>query len=368
MTRHRGRLGLAIAAVLAIGCASARPKPSDVLVWPSPPDPPRVKYLRTYRSPADLDPASLWERMRRAFIGTDASLAIFNPTTVALSPDETRLYVACTSTARVIEIDFAAGTMRLVADAEGHQPKQPFGLATDAEGNLYVADQIDHSVRVFSAAGGFLREVGRTVLERPIGIAIDRRRQILYVADGGRADDTHHQIEVFALDGRHLRTLGTRGFAPGQFNFPSYLAVSRDGTLYVGDSLNFRIQMFDPDGNLVGVFGAGGADVGTFNKIKGLAFDGAGLLHVADAASAWVQMFNAKHQLLLKYGDQGMTDGLMASPNGIAIDSKNNIYVADLAGNRVTQYVLVDTSGPEERAPAKAAPASPTPTAASPVR
>jgi sugar lactone lactonase YvrE len=338
---------LLAAAAFAAGCASAPPKPSDAWAWPPPPDPPRVKYVRTIRSPADLEPRSAWERFKRLFVGADGLLTVFNPTAVALSPDETLLYVACTSTGRVLELNLLEGSVRPVAHEEGHAPSQPLGLATDADGNLYVADTIQHVVWVYAPTGGFLRELGRKVLERPVGLAIDRRRQVLYVSDGGRADDGHHQIEVFALDGRHLRTIGTRGPGAGQFNFPSYLAVAPDGTLFVGDSLNFRIQMFDPQGTLVGMFGSPGSDVGGFNKMKGLAFDAVGLLHVADAGNSFVQIFNQKQQLLMKYGDPGSRDELMASPNGIAIDSKNNIYVADLMNNRVNQYALVDASDPE---------------------
>jgi len=349
------RLAFALVATLAAaGCASAPPKPSDVFVWPAKPDKPRVRYVRTLRSAADLQPASAWERFRRAFVGTDHSVSVFNPTALALSPDETKLYVSCTSTSRVLEFDFTAGAVRLVANEGAHRPSAPFGLATDAGGNLYVSGINNRSVLVYSAGGSFLREIGRDKLDRPTAIAIDRRRQLLYVTEGGRVDSLLHQVEVFALDGRHLRTIGKRGPGPGEFNFPAFLAISSSGTLYVADSLNFRIQMFDPDGNLIGSFGTQGTDPGGFNKIKGIAFDNAGLLHVADGANMAVQMFNASQQLLMWYGSPGMNDGLMAAPNGLAIDSKNHIYVADLMGDRVTEYVLQDTSGAEETAGAAA--------------
>lgn len=353
---------LALSTAAVAGCARAPlPKPSDEFVWPVPPNKPRVRYVRTIRSSADL-PTSGWEAFRRMFLGADTSTAIFNPTAIALSPDENHLYVSCTSTGRVLDVDFAAGVIRLAAAGARVKPMTPFGLATDAEGNLYVADQGGHVVLVYSQAGGFLREVGRGKLDRPTGIAIDRRRQVLYVADGGRVDNKRHQVEVFSLAGQHLRTIGTRGQAPGEFNFPSYLAVSRDGTLFVSDSLNFRVQMFDPEGNLVGFFGSQGGDVGGFNKIKGLAFDNAGLLHVADSANSIVSVYNSKQQLLMFYGAKSEQQELMQTPNGIVIDAKNNIYVADLMADHVNQYVLVDTSGAEgddaPQAPSAAGPAA----------
>jgi DNA-binding beta-propeller fold protein YncE len=357
---------LALSATTGLGCAGARlPKPSDEYVWPRPPNKPRVRYVRTIRASGDL-PSTGWERFRRTFLGADSSSAIFNPTALALSPDETHLYVACSSTGRVLDVDFTAGFIRPATAGASVQPSIPFGLATDAAGNLYVADQGEHAVLVYTHAGKFLLEIGRGVLDRPTGLAVDRRRQLVYVTEGGRIDNKRHQIEVFTPAGKHLRTIGTRGQEPGQFNFPSYLAVSRDGTLYVSDSLNFRVQKFDPDGNLLGVFGSQGAGVGGFNKIKGLALDNAGLLHVADAANSVVLMFNSKQDFLMFYGAPGAQDELMRTPNGIAIDSKNNIYVADLMGDHVNHYVLVDTSGAEgEDAPQ--APATPGRAAAEPV-
>ena len=349
------------AALVAAGCASAPPRPSDEFVWPLPPDPPRVKYVRTIRTASDLG-GSWWSRLRRSVVGSDRDLSVFNPTAVALSPDEKLLYVACTSTGRVLEMDLVRGAIRLAASVEGRRPKVPLGLATDAQGNLYVADSGDHVVWVYAPGGSFLREVGRAKLSRPVALAIDRKRQLLYVAEGGRTNDDSHLIEVFSLDGRHLRTIGKRGAAAGEFNFPTYLAVSRDGTLFVADTLNFRIQLFDPEGTLVGVFGSQSTQVGGFNKSKGLAFDAAGNLHVADAANSSVQMFNAKQQLLMAYGGFGGRDELMQTPNGIAIDSKNNIYIADLVLDRVNQYVLVDTSNAEgvgPRVPASVPPAAP---------
>jgi DNA-binding beta-propeller fold protein YncE len=340
-------LALALAVSGAAGCAGAPPAQAGGWVWPDPPMPARVKWVRTLRSPSDLAPRSLWERIRRVFLGTDESLGTFNPTALALNADGTRLYVTLTSTARVLEIDFTEGAFRQVATEEGRRPGQPFALAVDPAGNLYVSDLGLHTVWVYAPTGGYLREIGRKILERPVGLAIDARRGLLYVSDGGRPDDQHHQVEVFTLDGQHLRTIGKRGTGPGEFNFPGYLAVGPDGTLYVSDTLNFRIQMFDPEGTLLGFFGKNGDGVGGFNKAKGLAIDGAGLLHVADAGNSFVQIWNQRQQLLLAYGGPGARTELMGAPNGVAIDAKNNIYVADMMYNRVNQYVLVDATKPE---------------------
>jgi DNA-binding beta-propeller fold protein YncE len=357
MAMQLRRTGLAISAALAIS-ACATTKPPAPTVWPAPPDKPRIQFVRAFRSPADLEPTSTWQRIRRAILGADTSIPIFNPTGVALSPDEKKLYVSLTSTGKVVEIDFEAGSMRYVANVSAKAPRQPLGLATDAQGNLYVADIVGQKVLVYGPSGAWQRTIGEGKLDRPTGLAIDRRRQVLYVTQGGRVDNAIHQIEVYALDGRHVRTIGKRGKQAGEFMYPTFLAIGPDGNLYVSDTLNFRVQVFDPDGNLVGVFGQQSDAVGGFNKAKGIAFDNAGLMHVTDAASSIVQIFNRRQQILLAYGGAGMELGLMATPNGIVIDSKNNIYIADLMGDRVSQYLLLDTSGAEEGAGAPTGPSA----------
>jgi len=329
--------------------------------------------VRTFRSADDLA-AGGWERFRRLVLGSEPDATVFNPTNLVLSPDDRTLYVACTSTAKVLAIDLVSGRFSRVATEEGHQFKNPYGLATDADGNLYVSDQVDALVRVFSPRGSFLRDVGKGKFSRPSGMAIDRKRQLLYVADGGRYNDASHKIEVFSLAGQHLRTIGGRGTDPGQFNFPSYLTVSPNGMLYVADTLNFRVQVFDPDGNLVGFFGKQGDSEGGFNRVKGMAFDALGLLHVADSGNSMVQVFNANHLLLLFYGGGSSLPGFMQAPDAIAIDSKNNIFVADFMANSVLQYVLFNTTAADvaaslegrsiEETPVKTggSEASPTPT------
>lgn len=363
---YRKAACLVLACAFASGCATAASSgPKFDIVWPGKPDKPRIRYVRTLRGLEDLPAKGLVERLKRALVGTNASLALFNPTTVCLSPDDRVLYVSLTGSGRVLAIDLESNNIRHATSSGDKDPRHPFGIATDGAGNLYVADEVAGVVLVYSTNGKFLREIGKDALKRPTGLAIDRKGQILYVSEGGRVDNMDHRIEAFSLEGTHIRTIGSRGSSLGEFNFPTYMAVSPEGLLYVSDSLNFRIQIFDAEGRLMGYFGQAGAGVGAFNKLKGLAFDNAGFLHVVDAGNSIVQIFNQKQQLMLVYGGLGAPDPFMRTPGGIAIDSKNNIFVADLVANHVNQYVLLDTSDEGEGAPPPAAssPGAPPPSA-----
>lgn len=347
-------LALALAAAALAGCATTGRAPAVDVRWPLPPDVARIRYLRTIANEYDLEVSS-WRRVARVFVPPDPAAVVGNTTGLALSPDERALYVASASTSSVLRIDLAEGRIARVAREEGRRPAVPHSVAVDTEGNLFVADRAGE-IWVFSPEDKFLRRFGADQLDRPTGIAIDRRRQLLYVVDGSQVKSQHHRVEVFSLRGEHLRTIGTRGADPGNFNFPTNVAVAPDGRLYVVDMLNFRIQVFDPDGGLLAMFGAPGAGApGTFDKAKAAAFDAFGNVYVVDSAQGFVQLFNPEHQVLMAFGGHAELPGYMAVPNCIVIDSKNTIYVGDFARRAVSVYQLINTTAEDSKPPPPAA-------------
>ena len=64
---------------------------------------------------------------------------------------------------------------------------------------------------------------------------------------------TNSRVAKFTKDGDFVKSIGTRGNAPGQFNTPHTIANDAKGNIYVGDRGNQRIQVFDPDLNPVRV-------------------------------------------------------------------------------------------------------------------
>jgi len=336
-----------LALAVVTGCAGAKKSERITITWPYPPDPPRIQYVRSLSSARDVE--SGFRRFWTQISGKQP-LGLFNPSGVALSPDDRRLYVACV-TVGVLVFDLEKGTVERVANADGYKPKAPWSVAVDGNGNLYVGDQAERLVWAYSADGKFLRQIGKGMFVRPAGLAFDRKRQLLYVVDGSNGSSRDHRVEVFAPDGRHLRTIGTRGEGPGELNFPSYAAVAPDGKLYVADTGNFRIAVFDPEGAFVTAMGAVGDLPGQFGKVKGMAFDAFGNLYVVDGQVGVVQMFNRDLRPLMYFGGPVERPEWMKSPNGIAIDSKNNIYVSDYMFNHVNQYALINTKAADSESP-----------------
>jgi DNA-binding beta-propeller fold protein YncE len=366
----------------AIGAPATRS-----IVWPNSADEPaRIAFRASLSSERDIGRrASSWSRFRSMVEGTTTSLTpVKRPYDLVVSPDR-RVFVSDGARSQVLVFDprtHAASFLGETGPGRGRLVK-PMGLGVDALGNVYVADQGAKRVVAFTPAGTVLRTYGGpAIFLNPVDVAVDPEGGLVYVADSYL-----HQIVVFrASDGALLRRIGrnlgdvaakqrilgtlstthdlaeadlatrsslghsanrsneprdlveNRSADPGEFRYPSFLAVSPNGTLYVSDALNFRVQAFDRSGAFVRAFGKQGDAPGAFARPKGIAVDAAGHLYVADAAFNNVQIFDAQGRLLLAFGQMGRGEGELALPLGLFIDEHDYIYIADRTNDRVQVF------------------------------
>jgi DNA-binding beta-propeller fold protein YncE len=176
-----------------------------------------------------------------------------------------------------------------------------------------------------------------TDLERPTGIAcVDTD---VYVVETGR-----HRIVAIDSDGRH-RAIGERGAGPGEFNFPTALAVV-DTSLLLGDTLNFRVQRLDAStGDFQGEFGQIGDAPGEMPRIKGIAVDAAGQIWVSDAHTDRISIYDAQGMLLLSLGGRGSDPGRFSFPAGIAAHPDGRVAVVDSFNRRIQVFRVLDRVG-----------------------
>jgi DNA-binding beta-propeller fold protein YncE len=305
------------------------------LVWPLPPDAPRVRYLETLSGTADFKKRSSW---RRVLLGpdTDPGIALKKPYGVA-TDSAGRVYVADTGQGAILIFDTATRQVRPLPTQGRVRLVTPIGLALDEMERIFVSDSELHEVFCFDGSGEVLLALGREQgMKSPAGLAIDKKRHRLYVADSHL-----HQILVYGTDGLFLGAWGTRGSGPGQFNFPTNLAVDGGGNVYVVDTGNFRIQVLDPEGKPVSSFGQPGDSPGDFQRPKGIALDSEGHIYVSDAAYSNFQIFDRDGRLLLDVGTVGTAPGTFSLPAGIHIDGKDRIFVADQLNRRVQVFQYV---------------------------
>jgi tripartite motif-containing protein 71 len=248
--------------------------------------------------------------------------AVFNPTGLA-TDSAGDLFVADFSNSRIEEFDPSANFLRawgkdvIVGGSSGFEVctatdtcqqgtsggeagalNSATGVATDATGNVYVADQINHRVQKFDSHGNFLTTWGKDV--------------------DATAAGTGFEI-CTAASGDTCKTGDWSGTQPGGDLYgPAGIAVDGSGSVYVADSHNQRLQKFDLNGNFELTWGrnvdaTGGSGSGEicsvaancqagssttafggefFNPV-GVAADPAGAVYVADQFNVRIQKFVA---------------------------------------------------------------------------
>ncbi len=202
----------------------------------------------------------------------------------------------------------------------------PRATAWDPRGFLYVVDKTAR-IQKFDAAGRYL--LGWTTPEnekgRPTGLMVDPKGE-LWVAD------THyHRILHYSALGALLSEFGSEGTAPGQFLYPTGIAMDADGLIYVSEyGGNDRIQVLTTEGKVVRSWGKYGTEPGEFQRPQSLALGG-GRVYVADAAGHRIQVFAQDGRFLATWGD-------LKYPYSVALDGDGNLLVAEYGRHRIAKF------------------------------
>jgi DNA-binding beta-propeller fold protein YncE len=307
------------------------------VLWPPPPEQPRIKHLGLLSSEADLKKeVSGLEAFGQLVFGKDQIGVLNSPRGVILDENE-RLFIADASGAVIHMMDLRTREYRQFSKLGGElKLLSPIDL-TIVNNNIYVSDSILGRICVFDLEGNYKFSFGSDMLRRPAGIAYSTKQQKIYVADTIR-----HVIDVFDIEGRLLQEIGGRGSGRGYFNFPTYLWIDKADKLYVSDTLNYRIQVFAPDGEVLLTFGQHGNRPGYFAHPCGLATDNSGNIYVSDKQFENIQIFNSQGQILMAVGGEGRGPGQFWLPSGIFIDKKNRIFVADSFNKRIQVLQLLE--------------------------
>lgn len=330
------RILASLAVLPLVACAHVKEQTYDLLI-PPPPEQPRYRLEHVYSGSAEYEAHGVFDAI---FGGKTASeqKQLFKPMDV-VSDGKGLVYVSDTAKPPRIEVfDEVKKEVRFIGvEGKGHL-LLPLGMGLDAEGNVFVADGKLRQVLQFAPDGKLLAAYGAAAtLEVPTDAAVDPARKLLYVTDS-----KGHRVQVFSLaDGKLVRTIGRRGNEPGQFNFPSSVAVANDGKVYVVDSLNFRYQVFDAEGNILATHGAIGQEPGTFARPKGIALDSEGHVYVSDAAFCNVQVFDQDGKLLIWFGAPGSQPGEFQLTEGVFVDGRDRVFVVDQMNKRVQRFAYL---------------------------
>ncbi|MHC4793976.1 MAG: NHL repeat-containing protein, partial [Planctomycetota bacterium] len=214
----------------------------------------------------------------------------------------------------------------------------------DAErGRIYVVDKTAR-VQRFDLEGVFERSwaMPRSENGKPTGVTIDGDGRVVV------ADTHEHRIAIFSPDGELLETFGEYGEGPGQFIYPTDVAIAADGTWFVSEyGGNDRVQLFDSDRRPVGSIGFMGhddeGDSPGLLRPQSIAWDDeAGELYIADAVNHRIVVTDRAGRMRRVLGGAGDAPGRLAYPYGIALDGERSLIVAEYGNNRVQRLDRLD--------------------------
>ncbi len=232
----------------------------------------------------------------------------------------------------------------------GGQFEYPRNVAIDAQGNLYVVDSENARIQKFDSSGKFLLMWGSkspdnnpapppSTFSQPWGIAVDKDGNV-YVSD-----TWNHRIQKFDANGKFITMWGsngdTRGVAqtmPLQFYGPRAIATDAQGDVYVTDTGNKRVLKFSSNGEPLGQFGGVGSDNGQFQEPVGLAIDKEGNIYVADTWNQRIQKFDSNFTYLTQWPVAAWDTQTVVNKPFLAVDEHGNVFVTDPEGSRVIEF------------------------------
>ncbi len=327
------------------------------IVWPNPPAIARIKYQGFYSAQKlsqienpNTKKQSWMDRLAGTQPESESGKVLFQlaePYGMAVD-SKGHLYVADQKVGAIFIFNTETREADLIKNKVQAHFVRIIGLAMDDTDRLFVSDPGLNHVLVFNA-NHKAEDVITDGLTSPGGLAIDIENRQLYVADVEQ-----DQVLVYDADTLKLkRRIGTGGHkheltTPGDFARPAAVAVDREGNLYVADTLNNRIEIFDGDGNFIRAFGQAGDGPGYFSRPKGVAVDSDGHIWVADGMQDRVQVFNQDAQLLIAFGGHGLLPGQFQGIAGITIDKKDRVFTSEIFPGRVQQFQYVTDAEAEK--------------------
>jgi sugar lactone lactonase YvrE len=250
--------------------------------------------------------------------------------------------------------------------------QQPFGVAVDFQGNLFISDfskdvvrRVDATTHVVTTVtgngtAGYSGDLGPAasgVLQSPSGLSFDASGS-LYIADSGnqavrKIDPATGQISTFAGNG--LATYSGDGAAASSASLhtPKDVAFDDEDSLFISDSANNALRRVDATSLLItsaagngssGSTGNGGLAVNALlSGPAAVAVNTAGDVYIADDSNNVIRKITADGKNITVVagtgtagfsGDGGLaTSAKINNPQGLAVDSAGNLYIADSANN-----------------------------------
>ncbi|MEI6289222.1 MAG: NHL repeat-containing protein [Chloroflexota bacterium] len=319
---------------------------------------------------------------------------IDGPVSVAVSPDNQRVYAAESGEDRMVKMYDRDGNLvtNFAPPGTDKANREPKYMAVGPDGRVYLVDRTSSAIDIYDQDGNFIDaiigqqmtlskyvashigmsvkgitfahydgishkltyqlpgQVSKNIIVNfaddeaqwgPLGLRFDASGDLLYTDTTSGlhsihiipAADLKNPLSSFAPV---IKEFGAQGTGNSQFDFPQSVVIDGTGNYYVSDGNNSRISVWTPDLKYKTFFGYGTAE-GALNLPRGLWLV-RNCLYVADAVGAVIRVYDVsgtEPSFAYEIGSFGLTEGKFNYPVDIAIDGTGRLYIADRANNRI---------------------------------
>jgi sugar lactone lactonase YvrE len=258
----------------------------------------------------------------------------------------------------------------------------PFGVALDTSGNIFISDRSNHRIRKVSSTTGIIKTIAgvgtngfngdggisdTSKISYPSGIALDKHGNI-YFADFG-----NHRIRKITASSGIISSIagnGVQGYngdgiiaTSAKLNSPNGIAIDEYNNIYIADGGNSRIRKVSASSGIIttiagnGISGFSGdsnlAINAMINNPRGVAIDKYGNIFILDSYNMRIRKVTASSGIITTiagndtcgFNGDGIiaTTAMLCNPIGIAIDTLDNIFITDNINCRIR--VIAANSG-----------------------
>ena len=262
------------------------------------------------------------------------------------------------------------------------------GVFVDGQGNVYIADPVDHRVRKIAPNGVISTVAGnghagtagdggaaeKAQLTAPYGVFVDRAGNIYIGENGDEGKGSPSRVRKIGTDGV-IRTVAGGGQSladssgdatSARLNGVRNVTVDLNGNLYISCFAGHRVYQVDAAGwiSIVAGTGVAGYNPSETNPLvaqlrlpAGLATDSSGALYIADSGNHAIRrVYQGIIVTVLQGGEfPSSAAAVLNAPTGVAVDGAGNLYIADSGNKRVlrrTPAGVVTTVASKDTTPA----------------
>lgn len=256
------------------------------------------------------------------------------PTDVVADADG-RVFVADGAKDRIVRFTSEGKVDQVITEAGGQRLSRPVGLAIDPDNQIWIADAGNRRLMIITPQGKLIRTVdlpdaGQDHPTDPTDVTIAPGSRRAYVVD-----NDNHRVLIADSPYNSWASLGEKGGALGQFQWPFMICCQSDGYVYVTEAIGARVQRISPTDRCLGVVGGSGVAVGQLYRPKGIAVDAEDRLFVGDSSLGLVQVFTPTGHIEGVLTDPQGHPLQFAHPMGMCFDAEGRLYVVELGANRV---------------------------------